>query len=50
MLVCYPECHKLNRLPLERIKEKPICGECKLNLLKGSLDANQASFNEILQA
>jgi len=50
MLVKCPECHKFNRLPLERINENPICGVCKSSLLKGPLDADQASFHEILKS
>jgi len=49
MLVKCPECQKFNRLPLERINENPICGACKSSLLKGPLDADQASFHEILK-
>ena len=49
MLVKCLECQKFNRLPLERINENPICGVCKSSLLKGPLDADQASFHEILK-
>ena len=49
MLVKCPECQKFNRLPLERFNENPICGVCKSSLLKGPLDADQASFHEILK-
>lgn len=49
MLIKCPHCHKFNRLPLERINQKPICGACKASLLLGPIDADQASFHEILQ-
>ena len=48
MLIKCPNCQKLNRLPLERLNEKPICGACKSSLLLGPIEANQASFKEIL--
>lgn len=38
----------MNRLPLERLNEKPICGACKSSLLLGPIEADQASFREIL--
>jgi thioredoxin 2 len=38
----------MNRLPLERLNEKPICGACKSSLLLGPIEADQASFKEIL--
>lgn len=48
MLIKCPNCHKFNRLPLDRINQKPICGVCKSSLLLGPIDADQASFKEIL--
>jgi thioredoxin 2 len=48
MLIKCPSCHKFNRLPLNRINEKPICGVCKASLLLGPIDADHASFKEIL--
>ena len=48
MLIKCPNCHKFNRLPLNRVNENPICGVCKASLLLGPIDADQASFNEIL--
>lgn len=48
MLIKCPSCQKLNRLPLERLNEKPICGACKSSLLLGPIEADQASFKEIL--
>lgn len=48
MLIRCPNCHKYNRLPLNRVNENPICGVCKAALLLGPIDADQASFNEIL--
>jgi thioredoxin 2 len=48
MLIKCPSCHKFNRLPLDRINHKPICGSCKSNLLLGPIDADQASFREVL--
>lgn len=48
MLIKCPSCHKFNRLPLDRINQKPICGICKHSLLLGPIEADQASFKEIL--
>ncbi|MBU3631517.1 thioredoxin TrxC [Polynucleobacter sp. AP-Melu-500A-A1] len=48
MLIKCPNCQKMNRLPLERLNEKPICGACKSSLLLGPIEADQASFKEIL--
>ena len=48
MLIKCPSCQKLNRLPLDRMNQKPICGICKSSLLLGSIEADQANFKEIL--
>ncbi|MBU3624327.1 thioredoxin TrxC [Polynucleobacter sp. AP-Latsch-80-C2] len=48
MLITCPNCQKMNRLPLERLNENPICGVCKSGLLLGPIEADQASFKEIL--
>ena len=49
MLVKCPHCHKFNRLPTERLSEKPNCGACKGSLLTGPIESDQASFQEILR-
>jgi len=49
MLIKCPQCQKFNRLPLERINEKPICGACKASLTLGVIEADQASLQEILK-
>lgn len=49
MLVKCPHCQKFNRLPTERLSEKPNCGACKSSLLAGPVEADQASFQEILR-
>lgn len=48
MLIKCPSCNKFNRLPLDRINQNPICGICKASLLQGPIEADQASFKEIL--
>ena len=48
MLIKCPNCEKLNHLPLDRIKQKPICGVCKSGLLLGPIETDQVSFNEII--
>lgn len=49
MLVKCPHCQKLNRLPTERLSENPNCGICQKSLLVGPIEADQASFQEILK-
>ena len=49
MLIKCPHCQKFNRLPLERLSEKPVCGACKESLLSAPVEADQASFQEILK-
>jgi thioredoxin 2 len=48
MLIKCPSCHKFNRFPLDKLSQKPICGVCKHSLLLGPIEADQASFKEIL--
>lgn len=48
MLIKCPHCQKFNRLPTERLSEKPSCGACKSSLLTGPIECDQASFQEIL--
>lgn len=50
MLVKCPHCQKFNRLPTERLSEKPGCGACKGSLLTGPIEVDQASFQEILKS
>jgi thioredoxin 2 len=50
MLIQCASCNKFNRLPPNRINEKPICGVCKSSLLLGPLDADQTNFQEILKS
>jgi thioredoxin 2 len=49
MLIKCPDCGKLNRLPLERINQVPVCGACKNGLLLAPIEADQASLQEILK-
>jgi len=49
MLIKCPQCQKFNRLALDRINNKPICGVCKASLTLAPVDADQASFQEILK-
>ena len=48
MLIKCPNCQKFNRLPIERINEKPICGTCKSSLVLGAIESDQVSLKEIL--
>ena len=49
MLIKCPQCQKFNRLPLERIHDKPVCGVCKASLVLGAIETDQTSFQEILK-
>ncbi|HQR84983.1 MAG: thioredoxin TrxC [Polynucleobacter sp. 17-46-58] len=49
MLIKCPRCQKFNRLPPDRINDKPVCGVCKASLTFGAIEADQASFQEILK-
>jgi len=48
MLIKCPNCQKMNRLPLERLNESPICGICKSSLLLGPIETDPVSFKELL--
>jgi len=48
MIIKCPNCQKLNRLPFDRVNEKPICGACQLSLLLGPIEVDQASLKEII--
>jgi thioredoxin 2 len=50
MLIKCPHCQKFNRIPVERLSESPICGSCKSSLLVSPIDADEASFHEILKS
>jgi thioredoxin 2 len=49
MIIKCPHCQKFNRLSVERIDKKPICGSCKSQLLLGPIDSDEDSFQEILK-
>ena len=48
MIIKCPNCQKLNRLPPNRMEEKPICGTCKSSLLLGSIEVDEISLKEII--
>jgi len=48
MIIKCPNCQKLNRLPCDRVNEKPICGACQFSLLLGPIEVDQASLKEII--
>lgn len=44
-IVC-PHCDSINRIPSERISQKPVCGKCKDPLFTGlPLELNKQNFN-----
>lgn len=47
-LVC-SDCLSVNRLPIERIDETPICGKCKQSLLPGTpIELTDRSFTKFI--
>lgn len=47
-LTC-PSCGAINRVPEERLQQRPVCGKCKNVLLNGQpLVATDASFQRLL--
>lgn len=47
MLVTCLQCKKINRIPFDRINDRPICGACKKGLLLHPLEVDLESFREI---
>ena len=46
LLIACPHCHKLNRLPAQRLADRPTCGQCKQPLFSGAPFAlTQANFD-----
>ena len=46
-----PHCNATNRLPAERIDDKPVCGRCGEELLDGSpLELDDTHFEAVVQA
>ncbi|SEA67261.1 thioredoxin TrxC [Alkalimonas amylolytica] len=45
MILACPHCHRLNRLPEERLSAQPSCGQCKQPLFSGQvLELTSANF------
>ncbi len=46
LIVCCPTCDKLNRVPANKLNDKPICGICKSPLFTGNpVELNMNNFN-----
>ncbi|MBT1444369.1 thioredoxin TrxC [Shewanella sp. JM162201] len=46
MILACPHCHGLNRVPNERLADKPVCGRCKSTLFAGApLELTEANFD-----
>jgi thioredoxin 2 len=44
-IICCPSCNKLNRVPSNKLNNKPICGACKSPLFKGiPINLNMGNF------
>lgn len=45
MILACPHCHRLNRLPNERLNAQPSCGQCKQPLFSGQVvELTSANF------
>ncbi len=49
MIVACPNCHKKNRLPVDRLSESPACGTCSKPLLEGVLSLDASALSELTQ-
>ena len=46
-----PHCDSMNRLPITRIEEQPICGRCKALLLQGNpIEGTLANFYSLINS
>jgi thioredoxin 2 len=46
-IICCPTCNKLNRVPKNKLNEKPVCGVCKSPLfLSKPIDVNSIEFEK----
>ena len=48
MLIKCPSCTKWNRVPTEKISNQPICGSCKHELLKGPIEVDGTSLDQVI--
>jgi len=47
MKIACPQCHKLSRVPQQRLTDKPLCGHCKSPLFAGQpVDLGVNSFRQ----
>ncbi|MEN3159494.1 thioredoxin TrxC [Alkalimonas sp. NCh-2] len=47
MILACPHCHRLNRLPKERLNAQPSCGQCKQPLFTGQVvELTSANFTQ----
>ncbi|SDK14637.1 thioredoxin TrxC [Microbulbifer yueqingensis] len=45
-----PACSAINRIPAERLGDRPLCGKCRGALLRGEpLQATDGDFNRLVQ-
>ncbi len=46
-----PACQKLNRIPLDRVSDRPRCGTCQASLLDGApIEGTLANFDALLKS
>jgi thioredoxin 2 len=48
MIIHCPHCNTGNRVPTEKLKQTPVCGACKQELLSLPINANLANFSELV--
>ena len=49
MIISCPHCHKGNRVPIERISQKPACGVCSKDLLSLPISPGEEAFHELIK-
>ncbi|CAM3593501.1 thioredoxin TrxC [Polynucleobacter brandtiae] len=48
MIIACPHCSKGNRVPVERLNQKPVCGACQRDLLALPINATATNFSELI--
>ncbi|MBU3628208.1 thioredoxin TrxC [Polynucleobacter sp. AP-Reno-20A-A9] len=49
MILSCPHCNKMNRIPIEKIANSPICGVCKQEILSLPITPNEAALDELIR-
>ena len=49
MILSCPHCNKMNRIPIKKIANSPICGACKQEILSLPIMPNDAALDELIR-